>query len=118
MAGFITVGFLIVQFSRELPDASRIQGLELKVPLRVFSADKLLISEFGNERRKPLAYEDIPQTLIDSVLASEDDGFFEHGGIDVGKDHRHQHTRVQWPPVLPDMAKPVVDKAELTAVKL
>lgn len=83
MIGLITAGFLIVQFARELPDASQIQGLELKVPLRVYSAEKLLISEFGDERRKPLAYADIPQTLIDAVLASEDDGFFNHGGIDL-----------------------------------
>jgi len=83
MAGFIIVGFLIVQFSRELPDASTIKGMELKVPLRVFSADQLLISEFGNERRKPLDYQDIPPNLINAVIASEDDGFFEHNGIDV-----------------------------------
>ncbi len=83
MAGFIIVGFLIVLFSRELPDAASIRGMELKVPLRVFSADDLLISEFGDERRKPLSYEDIPQNLINAVLASEDDGFFEHGGIDI-----------------------------------
>ncbi|RBP48838.1 penicillin-binding protein 1A [Arenicella xantha] len=83
MVGFITAGFLVVQFSRELPDASQIQGLELKVPLRVYSSENILISEFGDERRKPLAYENIPQTLINAVLASEDDGFFEHGGIDL-----------------------------------
>lgn len=83
MAGFITVGFLVVQFSRELPDASQIIGLELKVPLRVYSAEGQLISEFGDERRKPLDYAEIPQSLIDAVLASEDDGFFEHHGIDV-----------------------------------
>lgn len=83
MAGFITVGFLVVQFSRELPDASQIIGLELKVPLRVYSAEGELISEFGDERRKPLDYEEIPQSLINAVLASEDDGFFEHHGIDV-----------------------------------
>ncbi|GHA20028.1 penicillin-binding protein 1A [Arenicella chitinivorans] len=83
MAGFITVGFLVVQFSRELPDASQIIGLELKVPLRVFSAEGQLISEFGDERRKPLDYAEIPQSLINSVLASEDDAFFEHHGIDI-----------------------------------
>ncbi len=82
MVGFLTVGFTIVQFSRELPDAQGIKGVELKVPLRVFSADNLLISEFGNERRKPITYDETPQLLIDAVLASEDDGFFDHGGID------------------------------------
>ena len=83
MAGFLIAGFTIILFSYELPDAEGIKGVELKVPLRVYSADNLLISEFGNERRKPLNYEDTPQILIDAVLASEDDGFFEHRGIDL-----------------------------------
>jgi penicillin-binding protein 1A len=82
MLGFVIAGFLIVQFSHELPNAQSIKGIELKVPLRVYSADQLLISEFGNERRKPISYPDTPQKLIDAVLASEDDGFFEHGGVD------------------------------------
>ncbi len=82
MLGFIVAGFLIVQFSQELPDAESIQGVQLKVPLRVYSADNLLISEFGDERRKPIAFEDTPQSLVDAVLASEDDGFYEHSGVD------------------------------------
>ncbi len=82
MLGFIVAGFLIVQFSRELPDAESIQGVQLKVPLRVYSADNLLISEFGDERRNPTAFADTPQSLIDAVLASEDDGFYEHSGVD------------------------------------
>jgi len=82
MAGFLVAGFVIVQFSRELPDAESIKSIELKVPLRVYSADNLLISEFGDERRKPITFEEAPQALIDSILASEDDGFFEHIGID------------------------------------
>lgn len=83
MVGFIIAGFLILLFSKELPDAQSIRGIELQVPLRVYSADNLLISEFGNERRKPIPYNEAPQLLIDAVLASEDDGFFEHGGIDI-----------------------------------
>lgn len=82
MAGVVVAGFLLVQFSLELPDAQAIREVNLKVPLRVFSADGILISEFGDERRQPLNFEDTPQALIDAVLASEDDGFFEHAGID------------------------------------
>ena len=82
MAGLIVAGFLLVQFSRELPNAETIRNVNLKVPLRVFSADGLLISEFGDERRKPLDYADTPTNIINAVLASEDDGFFDHSGID------------------------------------
>ena len=83
MVGFICAGYLIIQTNATLPDAQSIKAVELKVPLRVYSSEGLLISEFGDERRKPTAIEDIPQALIDSVLASEDDGFYDHGGIDL-----------------------------------
>lgn len=83
MIGLVVAGFLIIQTSVTLPDAAQIKRVELKIPLRVYSAESLLISEFGNERRLSLAIEDTPALLIDAVLASEDDGFFEHGGIDL-----------------------------------
>lgn len=83
MVGFVCAGYLIIQTSATLPDAQSIKGVELKVPLRVYSSEGLLISEFGDERRKPTSIEEIPQALIDAVLASEDDGFYEHGGIDI-----------------------------------
>jgi penicillin-binding protein 1A len=83
MVGFLCAGYLIIQTSVTLPDAQSIKGVELKIPLRVYSSEGLLISEFGNERRKPALIEDVPQALIDAVLASEDDGFYEHQGIDI-----------------------------------
>ena len=73
----------MLQFSQGLPDAAGIRQIELKVPLRVYSADGLLISEFGNERRIPIDYEDTPKALVNAILASEDDNFFNHLGIDL-----------------------------------
>jgi len=83
MLAFISAGFLIIQTNANLPNAQNIKNVRLKVPLRVYSADGLLISEFGNERRKPIAIEYFPQGLIDAVLASEDDNFYDHRGIDI-----------------------------------
>ncbi|NNC98781.1 MAG: penicillin-binding protein 1A [Gammaproteobacteria bacterium] len=83
MIGLVVAGFLIVQANFALPDAQSIKSVELKVPLRVYSAEGLLISEFGNERRKPVPIEDIPGNLIKAVLASEDDNFYNHRGIDL-----------------------------------
>ena len=83
MASFLIIGFLALGIKSELPSAENIKNIELKIPLRVYSSEGLLISEFGNERRKPLIFEDTPQILIDSVLAAEDDSFFNHSGIDI-----------------------------------
>ena len=66
-----------------LPDTEELKDVELQTPLRVYSADGKLISEFGEKRRTPLTYAEIPPQFINALLASEDDGFFEHHGIDL-----------------------------------
>lgn len=65
-----------------LPDIETIKSLQLKVPLRIYSDDGLLIGEFGDERRVPIEIEDAPPTLIVAVLAAEDDRYYRHVGID------------------------------------
>ena len=82
MAAFLIVGFLAIQLDKELPNAEAIKSIELKIPLRIYTSEGLLISEFGEERRKPLEVSNAPQVLIDAVLAAEDDSFFKHNGID------------------------------------
>lgn len=82
MLGLIIAAFSITQINKSLPDANSIRNIELKVPLRVYSADNLLISEFGDERRKPITIENTPQILIEAIIASEDDNFYLHRGID------------------------------------
>ena len=66
-----------------LPDAEELREVDLQTPLRVYTADGKLISEFGEKRRTPLTYSQIPPRFIDALLASEDDAFFQHYGIDV-----------------------------------
>lgn len=82
MAGFLAIGFLAIQLNNELPSADSISNIELKIPLRIYTSEGLLVSEFGDERRKPLNINDTPQVLINAVLAAEDDSFFDHHGID------------------------------------
>ena len=66
-----------------LPDTEALRDIELQTPLRVYASDGLLISEFGEKRRNPISYADTPPLFIQALLASEDDGFFEHSGIDL-----------------------------------
>lgn len=66
----------------ELPDVNSLKTVKLQTPLRIYSQDGLLISQFGEKRRIPVEYEDVPQQLINAVLDTEDARFFEHQGID------------------------------------
>lgn len=70
-------------FSPDLPNPQELRNIELQTPLRVYSQDGKLITEFGEKRRNPLKYEEIPPVFIDALLASEDDSFFQHNGIDL-----------------------------------
>ncbi len=64
-----------------LPDIAGIADYQPKLPMRIFSADGVLLGEFGEERRSFMPIAEIPKTMRDAVLAAEDARFFEHGGI-------------------------------------
>ncbi len=66
----------------ELPDVATLKDVKLQTPMQVFSQDGKLISQFGEKRRIPVAYDDIPQHLIEALIATEDSRFYEHPGID------------------------------------
>jgi penicillin-binding protein 1A len=65
-----------------LPDVSALSDYRPKLPLRIYTADGMLIGEFGEERRSLTPIKDIPQVMKDAVLAIEDARFFSHGGVD------------------------------------
>ena len=66
----------------QLPDVEQLRDIQLQTPLRIYSADNKLIAEFGEMRRTPISFEQIPEPFIHAILAAEDSRFFDHGGID------------------------------------
>lgn len=82
LAGAAAVWGAVAYLSRDLPSVDSLRELQLSVPLRIYSRDQKLIGEFGAERRALLRYEDLPPQLVQAFLASEDDRFFEHPGVD------------------------------------
>ena len=65
-----------------LPDISALSDYRPKQPLRIYTADNVIIGEFGEERRRLTPINEIPQIMKDAVLAIEDARFFSHGGVD------------------------------------
>lgn len=82
IVAFVIVGLIIIHIESELPDVSSLKDVQMQIPLRVYSADHKLIAEFGEKRRFPVDYNQIPPQLIHAVLATEDQRFFEHPGVD------------------------------------
>src|SRR5690606_16819515 len=68
--------------SPSLPDVDTLRDVKLQTPLRIYSKDHKLIAEFGEMRRLPISFEQIPQGFIDALLAAEDDNFLHHHGVD------------------------------------
>jgi len=66
----------------ELPDVATLKDVELQTPMQVYSQDGKLISQFGEKRRIPVAYDDIPRHLVEALIATEDSRFYDHPGID------------------------------------
>ncbi|MGZ7458243.1 penicillin-binding protein 1A [Pseudomonas sp. Ma2-10] len=67
-----------------LPSVEALRSIQLQIPLRVYSNDNKLIAEFGEMRRTPIRFADIPPNFINALLSAEDDNFANHYGVDPG----------------------------------
>ncbi len=65
-----------------LPAVESLRDVQLQVPLRVYTRDGRLMAAIGEQRRIPVSYEQLPPKLIQAFLATEDDRFFRHHGVD------------------------------------
>ena len=65
-----------------LPEISGLTDYQPKLPMRILSADGVLLGEFGEERRDFTPIAEIPKVMQQAVLAAEDARFYEHGGVD------------------------------------
>lgn len=74
--------FVFNRLVSELPDVKTLHNVRYEVPLNIYSKDKLLIAQFGGNKRIPVKIEAVPKQLINAFLASEDDSFYEHPGVD------------------------------------
>jgi len=65
-----------------LPSVAEMREIPLQIPLRIYSRDGRLMQQIGEQRRTPVAYEDLPDSVVQAFLAAEDDRFFDHPGFD------------------------------------
>ncbi len=66
-----------------LPSVESLRSIQLQIPLRIYSSDAKLIAEFGEMRRSPIAFAEIPRDFTNALLAAEDDNFANHYGVDL-----------------------------------
>lgn len=80
--GLITLVSLYYYVKSDIPSVQVLKDVQLQTPMQVFSKDGLLINQFGEKRRIPVTIDKIPQPLINAILATEDNRFYDHIGID------------------------------------
>ncbi|SOY83906.1 bifunctional penicillin-binding protein 1a: transglycosylase (N-terminal); transpeptidase (C-terminal) [Cupriavidus taiwanensis] len=78
----LLLGYALLVAAPNLPSLDTITDYRPKIPLRIYTADNVLIGEFGEERRNFVPIAEIPDVMKKAVLAIEDDRFYEHGGVD------------------------------------
>ena len=66
----------------QLPDIDSLLDVRYQIPMSIYSRDGKLIGQFGEKKRSPMNYAEIPRSTIQAFLAAEDDRFFEHPGFD------------------------------------
>jgi len=80
--GALIIAYALIFINPRLPSLDVITDYRPKIPLRIYSADNVLLGEFGEEKRSLVKLDDIPANMKNAVLAIEDNRFYQHGGID------------------------------------
>ncbi len=80
--GLATLTVICLLAWPNLPSLETLTDYRPRVPMRVYTADGHLITEFGEERRTVVKIQDVPDHLRQALLAAEDQNFYEHIGID------------------------------------
>src|SRR5687768_13753307 len=86
LLGFVLFVFAVsinfLNLFGELPDFKTLENPKSELASEMFSADNVLMGKYYKENRSPVTYADLPQNLVDALIATEDVRFEEHSGID------------------------------------
>ena len=81
VAVVLLAGIALAVSFPNLPEIDSLLDYRPKLPMRVLSADGVLLGEFGEERRNFVPIQQIPKVMQDAVLAAEDAKFYQHRGV-------------------------------------
>jgi len=70
-------------FFGKMPSFDDLENPDSNVATEIISSDGVLIGKFYKENRTPVKYEELPKHLVEALVSTEDERFYEHSGIDV-----------------------------------
>ena len=80
--GIVAITGINFYYSPQIPSVTELKNTQLNLPLRVYSNDDQLIAEFGQHRRRPVKYDQVPDNLRNAFISIEDSRFYKHKGVD------------------------------------
>jgi penicillin-binding protein 1A len=78
---FSVIILTVKKYVKELPTVESLQDYKPNLATEIYDINNKLIDEFFVEKRTYVNYKDIPQDLINAIIATEDNNFYEHWGI-------------------------------------
>lgn len=83
--GGVILFFLLASwgFFGKMPSFDELENPDTNIATEIISSDGKTIGKFYKENRTPVKYEDLPQHLVKALVATEDERFYEHSGIDA-----------------------------------
>ena len=73
----------LMAIGADLPQVEQLEELKPNIVTQVFAADGSILGEFAIEKRVIVRYEEIPDVLRNAIIATEDENFFNHIGINL-----------------------------------
>lgn len=81
---FILAGAMFLYYAKDLPRPERFSELSFAEPTRIYdkTGEHLLYELYGKEKRKIVTLQEIPDSLKQAIIATEDSYFYSHWGLD------------------------------------
>lgn len=78
----IILACVLAYYATELPDITKSAAFERQSAITVLAADGSVLARYGEIKGNSIEFKDIPQNLVNAVLATEDRRFYNHFGVD------------------------------------
>ena len=85
--GIISLGLLFggaaLDWYGPMPDLQQLENPRTNLATQIISSDGVILGKYYlDDNRTPITYEELPQNLVQALIATEDERFYEHAGID------------------------------------
>ena len=78
----------------EMPEFEQLENPNTNLATQIISSDgEILGKYYFNDNRTPITYKELPANLVNALIATEDERFYSHPGIDLSLIHISEPTR-------------------------